>query len=56
MSKSIETLNLQNIIENLRAQMHLLAACYGISHPQVLEASQLLDTEISKYYRMYRCH
>lgn len=54
LSEKIEPINMFNI-EYLREQMHLLVACYGLSHPQVLEASQLLDSEISKYYRMHRC-
>ncbi|HWR43368.1 aspartyl-phosphate phosphatase Spo0E family protein [Sporomusa sp.] len=53
MSKNIEALNILDIIEYLRKQMNLLAASYGLSDPQVLEASQLLDSEISKYYRIY---
>lgn len=52
MSEKIETINILNIIEYLREQLHLLAASYGLSHPQVLEASQLLDSQISKYYHM----
>lgn len=52
MSDKIETINILDIIEYLREKMHLLAISYGISHPQVLEASQLLDSHISRYYHM----
>lgn len=54
MSQNIEVLNILNIIEYLRKKMHSLAASYGLSDPQVLEASQLLDSEISKYYELSR--
>lgn len=54
MSDNIETININDIIEYLREKMHLLATSYGLSHPQVLEISQLLDIEISKYYRLQR--
>lgn|GEM_PF-2483175 len=50
MSKNIEILN---IIEYLRQKLHLLAKFHGLSHPQVLETSQLLDQELTKYYRLY---
>ncbi|MDF2570573.1 MAG: Spo0E like sporulation regulatory protein [Sporomusa sp.] len=52
LSKNIEALNILDIIEYLRKQMNLLAMSYGLSDPQVLEASQLLDSQISKYYRI----
>ncbi|WP_414715019.1 Spo0E family sporulation regulatory protein-aspartic acid phosphatase [Sporomusa sp.] len=45
-------MNILDIIEYLRKQMNLLAMSYGLSDPQVLEASQLLDSQISKYYRI----
>lgn len=51
LSNNIERIN--DIIEKLREKMHLLAVSYGLSHPQVLEASQLLDNEISKFYRQH---
>lgn len=51
LSENIERISISDIIEKLREKMHLLANAYGLSHPQVLEASQLLDREISKYYR-----
>ncbi|SMC47923.1 aspartyl-phosphate phosphatase Spo0E family protein [Sporomusa malonica] len=54
MSQNIEALNILDIIEYLRKKLHLLVASYGLSDPQVLEASQLLDSEISKYYRQNR--
>lgn len=54
MSNKIESINILDIIEYLREQMHFLAASYGLSDPQVLEASQLLDSQISKYYRLER--
>ena len=53
---NIERITINDIIENLRERMHLLAVSYGLSHPQVLEASQLLDHEISKYYHQLRNH
>ena len=51
---NIERMTINDIIENLREKMHSLAVSYGLSHPQVLEVSQLLDREISKYYRQQR--
>ena len=50
LSDKIERIAINDIIENLREKMHLLAVSYGLSHPQVLEVSQLLDCEISKFY------
>ncbi len=50
LSDNIEGITINDIIENLREKMHSLAVAYGLSHPQVLEVSQLLDQEISKYY------
>lgn len=49
--ENIERITMNDIIENLRENMHALALRYGLSHPQVLEISQLLDCEISRYYR-----
>ena len=49
MSEIIETLS---TIEYLRKQMHILADAIGLSHPQVIETSQLLDKEIIKYYNL----
>lgn len=54
MLENIEKITINDIIENLRDRMHFLAVSYGLSHPQVLEVSQLLDCEISKYYRQQR--
>ncbi|MDF2570944.1 MAG: Spo0E like sporulation regulatory protein [Sporomusa sp.] len=54
MSHNIEVINILDIIEYLRKQLYSLAASYGLSDPQVLEASQLLDSEISKYYDQSR--
>ncbi|WP_425058231.1 hypothetical protein SCACP_28760 [Sporomusa carbonis] len=51
MSEIIETLN---TIEYLREQMHLLVAANGLSDPRVLEASKMLDNEITKYYYLRR--
>lgn len=48
---NIERITINDIIENLREKMHSLAAAYGLSHPQVLEISRLLDCEIGKFYR-----
>ena len=53
---NIERISINDIIEDLREKMHLLAVSYGLSHPQVLEISQLLDHEISKYYRQQCNH
>jgi len=51
LSDSIERITVNEIIENLREKMHLLAISYGLSHPQVLEISQLLDHAIINFYR-----
>ncbi|MBP2634568.1 MAG: Spo0E like sporulation regulatory protein [Firmicutes bacterium] len=51
LSDKIERIAVNDIIEKLREKMHLLAGAYGLAHPQVLEVSQLLDCEISKFYR-----
>ena len=50
LSDKIERIAINDIIEKLREKMHLLAVSYGLSHPRVLEVSQLLDCEISKFY------
>lgn len=51
LSENIERITINDLIEKLREKMHMLAASNGLSHPRVLEVSQLLDREISNYYR-----
>lgn len=39
-------------IEKLRSKMHNHALVFGVSHPKVLKASQLLDMQISLYMKL----
>jgi len=44
--------NLYCKIECLRQQMHVLALEKGISHPEVLMVSQMLDEVINQLYEL----
>ncbi|WP_081658640.1 Spo0E family sporulation regulatory protein-aspartic acid phosphatase [Sporomusa ovata] len=39
-------------IEKLRSKMHDNALIFGVSHPKVLKASQLLDMQICLYMKL----